>query len=49
MSKGKRGLAFSEELIFEKSRKGAKGFSLPPLDVPKKNPSDLIDKKLLTL
>lgn len=47
MIKGKAGLAFNEELIFERSRKGARGYSLPPIDVPEKKASDLIDKKHL--
>ncbi|MBN2134969.1 MAG: aminomethyl-transferring glycine dehydrogenase subunit GcvPB [Acidobacteria bacterium] len=42
-----RGLSFKEDLIFEKSREGAKGYSLPKLDVPKADPAKTIDKKFL--
>jgi len=47
MTKGRNGLSFYEDLIFERSREGAVGYSLPPLDVPKKDPSKTIDSKCL--
>ena len=34
---GTRGLVFKEPLIFERSRNGRKGYSLPDLDVEEAN------------
>lgn len=36
-----------EMLIFEKSKQGRKGFTLPPLDVPKSNVESLIPEKFI--
>lgn len=36
-----------EKLIFEKSRKGNRGYSLPPLDVPSQKLADLLPEKSL--
>jgi glycine dehydrogenase subunit 2 len=47
MMKGRNGLSFHEDIIFNKSRDGVIGYSLPPLDVPKKNASENIDPKYL--
>ena len=37
-----RGLAYEEPLLFERSRPGRSGFSLPPLDVPEVDPVALL-------
>ena len=47
MIKGRSGLSFTEDLIFNKSCKGAVGYSLPPLDVPDTDASSLVNPKYL--
>jgi glycine dehydrogenase subunit 2 len=42
-----RGLLLDEEVIFERSSPGRKGYSLPELDVPSINPSKLFSEKNL--
>ena len=37
----------SEPLLFEISSEGREGFSLPPLDVPKKDETDLLPESLM--
>ena len=38
-----------EELLFEKSSPGRVGFSLPELDVPRKNPQSSLTRRELSL
>lgn len=40
-------LSFDEPLIFEQSKEGRKGYSLPKLDVPEVKPESVFDKQIL--
>ena len=44
---GTQGLVFNEPAIFEKSRPGCVGYSLPPLDVPEEELGKLLPEKVI--